>query len=270
MSRYTSNCEPSNIYYNVEVLGDLNNPNKLIKYDQTLNQNIVTNSDQYFMSIVDFTLPLGSIPIMIAPVVPGSGTTNVMPLQFNFVVNGVVQPSISCIFVPENVYLPQVNQTDPNNQIITPFYYFYSEGSLINIMNTALITCYNNMKIAFPAIAQSLANPPFFIFNPQTQLTSLVCHNSYSTNNAHPDTVLIQINTYALNYLEGFSYTYLLRNNVEYAQFNIVTYGENCYPVNTYPAALTTQYIIISQNYATIGFWTDLKKIVITTTSIPI
>ena len=263
--------EQDNIYFNVEMLGDAvspNSPQRLMTYDVTLNDSIVENSSKYYCAVTDFAIPLTGVPIMIAPIVPNSGLTNTMTLALNLVVDGVIQPSVSLIFVPENTFLPQVNQIDPNNMIITPYYFLYDYNSLINMMNVALTTAFNAMVTAFPAYVQSTNNRPFFVYYPETNLISIVTHISWATNITQVHNVNIQINEDFITYLQSFSYFYLYRNGLEYAQFKIYTNNQNGYPVNTFPVA--PAYIENVQSYVSLMNWSDLKKIVIVSNSLPI
>ncbi len=273
-SYYSENIKESqdNVYYNVEFLGApitaYGQVQQMI-YDVTLNDAIVNNSGSYYMSVVDFAIPLTSVPLMIFPVAPNSALTNASTLNLNFVVNGVVQPSFNVTFVPERLDLPQPNQNDPLIPIITPYYFVYSYESMINMMNTTLTNAFNSMVAAFPAIVQSLNKAPFFTYDPSTQLISLITHISYATNTAPTDTVLIQVNSDLSVYLQGFSYNYLKRSGLPFSQFNITSYGENGYPSNVFPATITG-YISTTESYVSIGSWSDLKKIIITTNSLPI
>ena len=88
--------DQDNVYYNVEFLGQPTQPYQQIQqmiYDTTLNESLINNAENYYMSVIDFAIPLSSVPLMIFPIAPNSGLTNASLLNFNFVVNGAVQPS---------------------------------------------------------------------------------------------------------------------------------------------------------------------------------
>ncbi|MBY0541418.1 MAG: hypothetical protein K2P52_08425 [Campylobacterales bacterium] len=262
-----------NIYFNVEFLGSDTIPNQQMVYDTTLNESIVDNSIQYYATIVDFAIPLSSVPIMIMPIKPNSGFTNQSLLNITFLHNNVVISTQIVIFVPERNDIIQPNQNNPNQMVITPYYYLYSYTALIDMLNTTLKACYTDLQAAFPAIAQSVANQtPYFIYNPSSELISLITPYSFNTTIAQPDVVTIQINNDLLTYLNGFSFKYINRTvgptSLSFSQFNISTYNQNNYPTNTYPAIPT--YIETVQSYDNMAAWSDLKKVIIVSNSLPI
>lgn len=264
--------DQDNVYYNVEFLGQPTQPFQQVQqmiYDTTLNESLISNAENYYMSVIDFAIPLSSVPLMIFPIAPNSGLTNASLLNLNFVVNGAIQPTFNVVFVPERLDQAQPNQNDPTTQIITPYYFIYSYESMINMLNTTLNNAFLDMQTNFPAIAQSLVKAPYFIYEPSTQLIKLITHISYATNTSPADIVLIQINDDLQTYLQGFSYNFLKRNGLGYSQFNITSYGDNGYPVNVFPATITG-YIESIESYVSIGSWSDLKKIIISSNSLPV
>lgn len=260
-----------NIYFNVEFLGSSTIPNQLMVYDTTLNESIVDNSIDYYLAVVDFAIPLSSVPIMICPMKPGGLLTNETALTITFVVDGVPMPIQTVIFTPEDLTLQQINQSDPNQMIISPYYYLYDYNTMINMLNNTLLSAYTAMTIAYPAILQSIAKAPFFVYDPATELITLITDITYATNIPQVNTVNIEINNDLLTYLEGFSYKYLLRAGLPYSQFQIYTYLQNHYPNNTFPAPIVSpSYIQTIQSYDNMPSWSDLKKIIIVSNSLPV
>lgn len=260
-----------NVYFNVEFLGSSTIPNQLMVYDTTLNESIVDNSMSYYLAVVDFAIPLTSVPIMICPMKPNGLLTNETTMTITFVVNGVPMPIQTVIFTPEDLTASQINQNDPNQMIISPYYYLYDYYTMINMLNNTLLAAHTAMAVAFPAYAQSIAKAPFFVYDPSTELITLVTDISYATNIAQINTVNIEINNDLLTYLEGFSYKYLLRSGIPYSQFQIYTYLQNHYPNNTFPAAIVSpSYIQTIQSYDNMPAWSDLKKIIIVSNSLPV
>lgn len=268
MADYINSLQ-DNIYYNIEINNEGGQYGKPLVYSANLNEPIVKNASQYYCTICDFAIPLSSIPVMIMPILPNSGFTNMSNMYFMFYVDGVAQPAFNLIFIPEQTTYSQVNQNNPSQAIITPYYFLYSYTSLINMMNIALAKCYAALQLSFPTYAQAMNGTPFFQYDPATQLISLITHISYATNITQAHTVNIAISDTSLNYLEGFSYVYTTDNMAKPIDiFNIYSYNNNGYPTNTYPTAPT--YIINTQSYNTIQYWSDLKKIIIVSNSLPL
>jgi hypothetical protein len=252
-----------NVYFNVEFLNNNNIPNQLMIYDTTLNESIVDNSINYYLTVVDFAIPLTSVPIMIAPLQTGSLTNTTMSITF--VVNGIPMTSQTVIFTPE--------RTDPFH-----YTYIYDYNTMINMLNNTLRACYNAF-IGTPAYAgyvQANVNVPFFIYDSATELITLVTDISYATNIPQVNTVVISINDDLLNYLNGFSFQYVFRDVVgvrtPFYDFNIYTDGSNRFQSNLlYPTPLVSPaYITTIQSYNNMANWSDLKKVIIVSNSLPI
>lgn len=281
MSRSNLNrFKQDNLYYNVEFLGNNSVPNQQMIYDTTLNESIVDNSLDYYATIVNFAIPLTCVPIMIMPMLPNGGVTENSTLTITFVVNGVARPTQIVKFVPEQLtkYKPIGGQTNPNEMIITPYYYLYSYDSLINMLNTTLLSAFADQQSAFPLILQSTqGTAPMFVYNKESQLISLIVHRSYATNVTQANTVTIQINNDLLTYLEGFCFKKVERLTTfleTFSEFNIYTRNENYYQQATIPypliPAVGNQYIEMKQSYNNMAQWSDLKKIIIVSNSLPV
>jgi len=251
-----------NVYFNVEFLGDKNIPNQLMIYDTTLNESIVDNSINYFLSVIDFAIPLTSVPIMLVPLETGSLTNTTMSITF--VVNGTPMTTQKVIYTPE--------RTDPAH-----YTFIYDYNTMINMLNNTLRACYNALVLAHPAFAQSLAQAPFFIYDSTTELITLVTDISYATNIPQLNTVVISINNDLLNYLNGFSFQYVFRDvlgvRTPFYDFNIYTDGSNLFQNNAnYPIASLASplYIKTIQSYDNMANWSDLKKVIIVSNSLPV
>ncbi len=239
----------------------------------------------------DTYTPLPAAPRNITPFIIGIKYNNVNYVQ-NIVANnftGVGGPDYSAnmIWTPED-YSPDTNhaplfQDSLLTDRISPYLYMFWYDTFITMINNSLALAYAAFVAANPAAPQAVAAvAPFFYFDPVTGLISMVAHNSWATTIAQffPDPInvaRVDLNAELAIYLDGFkslltpgvpvisSPTIPPQDEVEIVVENL---GYNGYPVNTYPAVPT--YFRTTQNYNVITSWNSLRKIVITTNTIPI
>jgi hypothetical protein len=267
---------------------------------------LINKCSDYYASIVRFTIPLSLIPILIMPIIPGTDlfaplpavprniTPFIIGIRFggvtytqNIATNNFGGAGTATDYSPNIVYdpvelfdEPPIFQTNPTTQIISGLYnYMYYYDTLINIVNVALAAAYVIFAAANPAAPQAIAAvAPFFFFDPTTQLISLITHNSWATTTAQafpdaPGTARVCMNLQLSTFLEGFKAIFIPppaipvnpQNDMEIIVQNR---GDNGYPTNTYPAIST--FIFTRQDYPVVVSWSSLRKILITTNSIPI
>jgi hypothetical protein len=239
----------------------------------------------------DLYLPLPAAPRNITPFIIGIKYNNVNYVQ-NIVANnftGVGGPDYSAnmIWTPEDYSIgtnrAPLFQDSFVTDRISAYLYMYWYDTFITMINASLALAYAAFVAANPAAPQAIAAvAPFFYFDPVTQLISLVTHNSWATTIAQffPDPInvaRVDFNAELGIYLDGFkslmtpgvpllpSPTIPPQDEVEVVVENL---GYNGYPVNTYPAVPT--YLKTTQNYNVITAWNSLRKLVITTNTIPI
>jgi hypothetical protein len=253
MSYYCLQHNEDNIYLNVIFQNNPEDPNleTIAEYNVTKTQPIIDKPSNYYVSVIRFDVPLNGIPLFIAPIVPNQNDPNLTPLEFG--INGF---TTNVIYKPDN-HLSAPIQNQPK-QVITPYYFVYSFQNFISSFNDALLTCYNNTG------QPGGAGPPFFVFDPPTQLIYLIVPIDFI--NSFPS---LTINQYTANYLEGFRLRYLNSNLLEFVLENtnyngFSKIGQN-FPVQTPP-----KHLVISQEYPCMDYWLSLRKIVLISNTIPI
>lgn len=295
-----------NIYFNAIIAGPQNSNNFLgdatfdAEFSSTRTTTLVPCASDYYCSIVRFAIPLDQIPILLMPILPGCDTylplpaapRNITPfiigIHFggvtytqNIIANNFGTPNLSqnMIFVTSDPSTEPVFQTSLVTDKISQSYHgIYSYEVFLNMINISLALAYAAFQAANPATPQAIANvAPFFIFNPVTQLISLITHNSWASlpNQFFLDPVGVArvcFNFELGMYLQGFNILTsndnvpLIPNND--TQIVVQNLGNNGYPVNTYPAVPT--FLATTQDYNVITNWNSLRKLVITTNTLPI
>lgn len=287
--------EPDTVYFNMRITGDTSNIPSIASY-QTLSQTnpVVNDPSKYYVAVTDFSCPGESIPITIARVIPNQNDPNLMQSKIAFTSNvaGVSNKyEQNLIFIPSTTISAPV-QNRPY-QVITPYYFVYSYQSIITSLNIALIRAYDALAAVIVDFV-GLEYPYFYISYDQDfpkihlMIPKTVLEQMWIPDPPGPTReVKISINSYLVNYLGGFDYTYNGNNDSNLLDFvfNIPAYSDvkNVNPVvNTsylyYPITCDKigfadengdWYKFSQQNYL-LPQWNCLSKIIIYTQSLPI
>jgi hypothetical protein len=234
-------------------------------YNVTKTLLILDKASNYYISIIRFDFPLDTVPLFIMPIVANQSDPNLTPLIIGISTGGTEYP-VNVEFITQNISIfpPDQNQL---TQVITPYYYVYSYQHMLDMINLALLHAWINAGLVDPDVT-----PPFFYFNPATSLINIVVSTVFTTDLS----AFIYVNTPLRNYLDAFNYLFFgfnQPNGYEY-QFSFVA-GLSPTPDKAYylPGTATNvppTYYQFSQDYPTISAWTSLRKIIISTNTIPI
>ena len=180
-----------NIYLNIVFAHDNSQGNAptIARYNVTKTQPILSKASDYYCSVLRFDLPLDQIPLFVMPITNNPLNPNETALKIG-IDNGLGQKMMQNIQFSSETTLSAPYQS-PND----PYYYVYSITHLIILINLTL-------RMVYLAMYAGTSNtPPFFLYNPSTQLISL---------NVPTDTVgelgigKIIINNELATYLDGF------------------------------------------------------------------
>lgn len=252
-----------NIYLNVVFNHDpsYQESGSPARYQVTKSSAILDKASDYYCSVIRFDIPLDEIPLYIFPIIPNQANPNLSPMIIGIRILGVNFP-VNLIYVPNNNN-PAPNQVGSLTQVITPYYYVYSYQNLIDSFNTALSTAYVN------AGNPGGAGAPFIVYDSVTQLISIVVPVAFITAGA-----TIFWNRQTNNYLNAFHTFFLGLNDPQGREFDLLALNDGIngfdVPGQTIAVATPPTFLKIIQQYNTINYWTSLRKIVITTGTIPI
>ena len=287
--------EPDTVYFNMRITNPSNDSNftpSIASY-QTLSQTnpVVNDPSKYYVAVTDFSCPGESIPITIARVVPNQNIPNLMQskIAFTNITTGNKYEQ-NLIFIP-STNIPAPVQNRPY-QVITPYYFVYSYQSIINSLNIALIRAYDALAVADAAF-DGLEYPYFYISYDQDfpkihlMIPKTVLDLMWSKAPDPVRMVKISINSYLVNYLGGFDYTYNGNNDSRLLDFvfNIPPYSDEknvdpitntaylYYPITCDKIGVADEaggwFKFSQQNYL-LPQWNCLSKIIIYTQSLPI
>ena len=261
-----------NIYVNVIING--NNPTYntdplvaasgeggvLAEYKTTKSQAYLDKPSDYYCSVTRFAIPLQYVPITIMPIIPNQADPDKSTILFGILYKGV-HTSLYVEYFPDNLFQAPVQ--DKPIQVITPYYYIYSYSHMIQMFNETLKQLWVSSTLAadFPLLV-----PPYFYLDTSTQLISIVVPNVF----VDPSIASLYFNNSTLNYIDGFHLSFY-GNNQQYGEDNVFIF-ENIpqyyYPTPGIPS--TPQYYVYTQDYTTLYNWNSLRKLLISTNTIPI
>jgi hypothetical protein len=245
-------------YFNVSINNQTILP-KLASFNVNLDTAILSKSSDWMLSIIRFSIPTNTLPLLICPIVPNQGNPNLTPLVFgifyggNYYFTNVIWQSIDMFTTPPI----QASL----KQIITPYYYSYTYDHFISLLNTCLSTVYNL------AVAGGLPNvsAPQFVFDPSTQLITLIAPSQF-TNYGSPGVPILYCNQAMSVYFTTFDFH--IQNpviNERYGDFVLYQkpYNSNGYTPVGSAASNPSSLFSFSQEADLKILWGALKKIVI-------
>lgn len=265
-STYSQSNDAENVYFNAI----LNGPPATgaidgipAVFDVTRTQPILAKPSDYFVSIVRMAVPLNSMPIFICPI---SVQPNTTPWVVGIDYNGAYYKQ-TVLWQTELYTTPQ---TGPFG--LDWYHFCFSYGTFVSMINVAIAGAYAAFAAANPAAPQAIANQaPFLIFNPVTELFSWVWHQSWASlpPAVYPPAAgvaRVGLNFSLLAVFDGFR-TLLVNGSSpdpdDQANYVFEDTGDN-----TYAALPNTRFTI--QGFDTISLLANLRRLVVTTASLPI
>lgn len=194
---FIKNIEESNddhIYYNMVLT---NNTNKYIPatFQQSRTDSILQNPNEYYLSIIRFLIPTGSIPI------------------FEFKDNTY---SVSLSYYSEEKDVTYVQQTfvvyDPNLIAYDSSRGIYSYNVFIDMINKAFSDCLEalNIQLVTAGVVRKTFVSPFMKFDPLTKLITLYAEISGYLESANPNSYVVEVwmNTALQSFFPSFELFY--------------------------------------------------------------
>jgi hypothetical protein len=220
---------PDNLYYNLEISGKLGEDTKAI-FNVNRADTILENPSDYYLGIVDFRIPLFSIPLF-------SFKTGLYKFSLEF--DGLILED-TLIWVPETA------NTSPVQNAV------YSYQSMIQSMNESLKRLYDAMQLAKPI--NFLATEQLFI-TLQNNLITINVEDWYYLNNA-----FLYSNEPLYAYLRSIAVFFVNDNLIRFNYFDhMPNYIRN-----------TKTYYKLTQQNVEIDNWNSLRRILFETNSIPV
>lgn len=281
---FTNRVLPEKLYYDV-VITNLNNDNTpppIAYFNETRSSPFVSDPEQYYMSIIRFTLDTPTLPVLIPEIKPYSTNLNdtiysltlqwqnpVAPFQV-FTSQKYIQyaPQDQAVVVP----LPpsQTNNGLQNNK--TGYYDIYNYQYWIYLINQTFLSAYNDLKAQVLASALVLPSnfPPVMTYDTTNNIAILNSDVAgYSTTSAN----YIQMYFNSALHQQFCSFPFYIKT------FNDPLGRNYQIQTNTFGGANTVQFpptapaftaIETIQEYSTVSLWTPVASIVFCSNTLPI
>jgi hypothetical protein len=269
---------PDIFYYNMTV-GNLD-PSKVETYngdgvkaeiEAYNNLPIVDNVDDYYCSIIRFSIPAFNLPLINFLVQTPVKDINLGVYSFTIGDGTNFGEQNFVIYEPQQIQ-PPWDTPKPNTltQTFGNYYFCYDYTWFIMMLNKALANAVASYNTKFT----KTESVPFFNYDASTQLISLytTVSGNWERNSATP--VYIYFNNALSNYMTGLPYNTSRQFTTGYTPTDIgcdnlinidINNGLNVVTIPAYGGGEDTQYIKTTYQYNAYGYWSFLKSLLITT-----
>jgi len=265
----TSTSKEGAIYYNISIQSGLSSQNGgvLAYYRESKLSSILDKCNDYYMSVARFSVTTNTIPLLIPKVVIGQANINKLIYTFTIRYNGIASLPINVTYVSQNTVtslpLPPLVSQDTSGS----YYFIYNVDSFLQMCNTAIAT-------AFASIVTPVGSlPPYFQYDPITQLISLVAQQAYYDQNPATGPLLpiyLESNSDAqLLLTRGINSIYNGYFATNAFRYKIYNNKNNYYNPSNLVVSSPPLYLITTNDFSLFDLWTPLSAIVLTSGTIP-
>ena len=257
-------------YYNIDVSHN-NTKNKfrsiIAEYNVDLSQPLLDNPNDWYLSVVRFSLPAASIPLVIFPSKDQPAETAINrntlePLYFGMdyqIGNVSVQKYNRIVtYIPSDISETSINEES--------YWYIYNPNNLIDMFNITLEELCDDINNDYPGTIP-LNRYPFFRYDPITQLISLYYPQIFNEG-SNPRILLgCSANVY-MQYLLSFQSYSINRDSIDKIDFIFVMpIYSNDQNLITFPNG--QQMYEIKQSFISTQYWLSVKQIVLSGPTFP-
>ena len=246
--------DEDHVYVNINIDNKTDNVFKIANFNVTRTIPFIKNPSEYYMTVVRFSAP-GNVPLFIYP-----NDGKVANNTFYSVTLQSANKTSQKFLIHTNYFGPDTNASEA----IYPFGILYYQH-MLNMVNTALAAAFTEVNNAGGVTATA---PPFFIYESDTNLFSLIAQERYDPQTSFAGT---GIRIYLNIQLHRFFKT--IRS--EFNGINTSVGRTYIYPVQDYGNNLTTAISGVPAfemrgEYANASAWRDFISIVFTTGTLPV
>ena len=230
-----------NVYFNINLVN--NNPFSVpCQFTETLTNDIVGNTNDYYLSIIRFSIDGGSMPIFFFKDNVGG-----QPLSGYWITLSYLGVNYSLPVVYDSLYTPGATSPPYNRSV-----YFYQ--AFLHMINTT----FANIFIANPGVFPIGSVAPYMLFDPTTGLISLYAQSLYYADTlANPITIFF--NTRLFNIFDNFISAFFSEGSATYTDQQLIItdlHGSNSDLLDpTIPAG----YLKMTQEYQSLYHWWDVS-----------
>lgn len=288
------------IYYNCVSYGtqEIGVLSTLATFEETRLQPFLLNPDDYYMTIIRFSIDASHVPLFVCPVIPNPNDAtdiNYTPFVITLTYNNN-KYSANLKYIPnDNISTP--SPPNPQQDLRGEYYFVYYITILIKMINNAINEAYDKMETANPILVNVAR--PYVIYDTVTEKISIIVPNIevgginlYTTeydvntnrpmyNPEPPGKCCIFVNNILYAYIESIE-SYVVANYLNYLSFLIIvsdTKNNYYYPSENDVNTIVTQTSVsftdtnitytvkpvwfkLSQQYKMITAWNGISNIV--------
>lgn len=265
---------PDFLYYNISIphndlIGPNGEPTPAVFSEHRTNA-ILYKADEYYMSVIRFSVPSNLLPLTRFPVQPAPNTDinlSLYSVTLEDVTSGDEYQTF-LRYVPHNLNInPPLLPPATNIQFIqsAPYYWVYSVEHMLQMINTAFTTSFNALNAAHPVNFGTTGYAPFFTLDPVPNLFTLNAQQGY-LNSTTPVNIYINaaLNDLFSNSFNTITYGYGLPNG---ADFQYLVY-DTIY--NRRTIAVYGDIFSMIQDFNTLPMWVEPLTLVFTSGAVPV
>jgi len=251
-------------------------------YNQTRNSPIIANPEDYYLSIIRFTLDTPTLPIFLPEIQPNQPDLNLtiysVSLSWTDPATSITYTQLEyIIFAPQDLSsaVPQPpSQTSTGLQDNSSgYYYIYTFQYWIYLINQTFATCFTNLayQVALAGAVLPTTNAPIMTFDTNTQIAILNC-DVLGYNYTSSNYIKIFMNPALFQLFSSFPFiieSFDLTNNNLNVLIQTNTFG-GANEIQFPPINPTYQAIQVVQEYSTIALWSPITSIVFCSNTLPI
>jgi hypothetical protein len=280
MSYFTTRIDtsqPNLVYYDLSIknfVNDTQADSQQLTFFEQRSGPIITNCDDYEMSIIRFQVDSWVIPVFFCEIQKDQSNVNLSIYSFTLTYDDGTNLETNLgpyyiIWSPQNKTIqtpPAPNTSGSGFQFESDYYYAYDFRWLIQLVNEKLFEAYEDLKIAIPSdpVVQ-LSNAPFLAWNSDTNKATLYADSSLYNKDTFP-----QVKIYFNRAMQGLfnSFPFIIHdtditNNKEYEVIIDSYYGQKIVEIGL------ASYIIVDQTVTCVNNWSPVASIVFTSAFLP-
>ncbi len=284
--KHSSSSSADIVYYDLQIANlkseKLDDNFQFLKFNETRQTPIVEHANQYYMSIVRFSVDTFHLPVYYGEIIPNQNDPNKMIQSFTLVFtdkNGIIYTSRKYVtWSPSDFTKPQPPPPSSNDnglQTYSPYYFCNSYTHLLELLNQTLKECCDDI------FGQSSANIvktnyPFFGWNVGSNTMSFYGDSRiYNQDNTNiPDGKMqVYFNTNTFTLLNGFPVHKYGINNPDGKHYELILNpfnGLNILAGNGGSPYASQPALKLNQEYSSIYQWSPVAAIVFATSTLPV
>jgi hypothetical protein len=285
-----NSTNPDQVYFDVTVTNFESTTTfpPVFYYNESRTMPFIENPEDYFLSIVRFTVETTTLPTQIVSIEPNQADINKTIYSVTLEYPGFAPQQVFIDWIPQDNLAPippPPSETANGLQYDGGGYYnAYSNTWFINLVNTALAQAFTNLNALFPPPPTTTTYAPFLQWDNSTQSAVLLADVEYydvnqtSPPSPNPSPIKIYMNAPLFTFFNSFpsilngyigitdgkNFQLQIANN-NYSNLQTITLtAPGVTPVVQYRA------MSLYQEVSTIPNWTPITSLVFTSGTLPV